>query len=590
MDRRIIPQFIVPFQLLLIVGLSLASPNDHRYNFGDEVPLSVNKIGPLNNPSETYQYYDLPFCQPGEVLPKKESLGEVLNGDRLTNTLYQLKFGVDKDGVVLCQKKLNQNDVSKFRDAIIKDYYYQMYFDDLPFWGFVGKIEDEHWTLDGKGPKYFLFKHVQFDVLHNENQVIEIHAFSDPSHVVDITEDIDQSVTFTYSVLWNETSTLFNNRMARYSRASGNPVNQQVHWFSVVNSIVITVLLMAFFAVSMVQRLKNDLRKWSSGDEEEDKEVGWKYLHGDVFRCPSNMPLLCAVLGAGTQLLTLFCCLFVLAFLGVLYPYNRGTLLTSLVIIYTLTSAVAGYSSASFYSQFAETGWERSVTFSAVLFLGPFLLTEFFLNLVAASFGATLAIPFGTVLVIVLVYTLIAMPLLALGGVIGYRCRSEFQAPSATKKCARQIPSLAWYRKTPGQMFLAGLLPFSAIVVELHQLYATLWGYKISTLPGILFFMFIILILLTVILSIGLTYIQLTVEDHEWWWRSIFRGGSTAVFMFAYSVYFYCKSNMSGVLQTTIFFVYNTCICYTFFLMLGTISLHASLMFIRHIYHAVKSE
>lgn len=156
-----------------------------------------------------------------------------------------------------------------------------------------------------------------------------------------------------------------------------------------------------------------------------------------------------------------------------------------------------------------------------MLFLGPFLVLQFFLNSVAVSFGATLAIPFGTILVIILVYTLIAIPLLALGGIIGYRRRSEFQAPSATKKCAREIPSLAWYRKTPGQMFLAGLLPFSAIVVELHQLYFTLWGYKISTLPGILFFMFIILILLTVTLSIGLTYIQLTVEDHEWWWRYV---------------------------------------------------------------------
>ncbi|PRQ24513.1 putative nonaspanin (TM9SF) [Rosa chinensis] len=37
-------------------------------------------------------------------------------------------------------------------------------------------------------------------------------------------------------------------------------------------------------------------RMCSNGDEEEDKEVGWKYLHGDVFRQPSNIPLFCAVL------------------------------------------------------------------------------------------------------------------------------------------------------------------------------------------------------------------------------------------------------------------------------------------------------
>nr|GME11446.1 transmembrane 9 superfamily member 5 [Ipomoea batatas] len=225
-----------------------------------------------------------------------------------------------------------------------------------------------------------------------------------------------------------------------------------------------------------------------------------------------------------------------------------------------------------------------------MLFLVPFLLQGFILNLVAASFKATLALPFGTILVILLIYALIAIPLLTLGGVVGYRCRSEFQAPSAQKKSPREIPSLAWYQKTPGQMFLAGLLPFSAIVLELHHLYTSIWGHKIFTLPGVLFVMFVILILLTLILSVGLTYFQLTAEDHEWWWRSIFRGGSTAAFMFAYSIYFYYKSNMSGFLQTSFFFGYTASMCYAFFIVLATISFLASFTFVCHIYRAVKSE
>lgn len=141
------------------------------------------------------------------------------------------------------------------------------------------------------------------------------------------------------------------------------------------------------------------------------------------------------------------------------------------------------------------------------------------LNSIAISYGATAALPFGTIIVVFLVYALGNIPLLALGGVIGHRLRSEFQAPCPTKRCPREIPPLVWYRKTPGQMFLAGLLPFSAIVLELHHLYATLWGYKIYTASSILFITFIILILLTAILGVGLTYIQLSVEDHEWWWR-----------------------------------------------------------------------
>lgn len=53
------------------------------------------------------------------------------------------------------------------------------------------------------------------------------------------------------------------------------------------------------------------------------------------------------------------CFLFVLAFVGVLYPYNRGALCTSFVLVYTLTSVVGGYTTASFHNQFAQTGWVR---------------------------------------------------------------------------------------------------------------------------------------------------------------------------------------------------------------------------------------
>lgn len=50
---------------------------------------------------------------------------------------------------------------------------------------------------------------------------------------------------------------------------------------------------------------------------------------------------------------------FVLAFLGLLYPYNRGALSSYLVVAYALTSVVAGYSAASFHAQLAGRRWVR---------------------------------------------------------------------------------------------------------------------------------------------------------------------------------------------------------------------------------------
>jgi hypothetical protein len=96
-----------------------------------------------------------------------------------------------------------------------------------------------------------------------------------------------------------------------------------------------------------------------------------------------------------------------------------------------------------------------------------------------------------------------------------------FQRPSATKRYPKEIQHLPWYRRTPFQMFIGGFVPFSAIVLQLHQVYASMWGYKIYTLPGILVATLITVIVIVALVNIGLTYIQLSVEDHEWWWRYV---------------------------------------------------------------------
>ncbi|XP_027347091.1 transmembrane 9 superfamily member 5 [Abrus precatorius] len=566
-----------------------ASPSDHLYNVGDVVPFFVNKVGPFNNPSETYEYYDLPFCTPDPIVKKKESLGEVLNGDRLSNALYEFKFREDKNGATLGQKKLTIDQVAIFKQAINREFYFQFYLDDLPFWGFIGKLEEDGLIPGGGGSNYYLFTHVLFDVLYNGNQVVQVNAIGDPNHAVDITNDVGVNVEFTYSVIWNATKLRFENRMDRYSRASLLPVSSQVHWFSLVNSIVIILLLIGLLALLYMRHLKSDLKKYSNASE-EDKEVGWKSIHGDVLRPPPNSSLLFAVVGTGTQLLILLCVLLFLALIGTLYPYNRGGLLNWLVILYALTSVFSGYTAASFHGQFAEIGWERSVSLAGILYTGPVFVAASILNIIAISYRATAGLPVGSIVVILILFTFLSVPLLAFGGVLGFRFRSKLQSPSSTKRYPRDIQQLAWYWRTPFQMFIGGLVPFSAIVLQLHQVYASMWGYKIYTLPSILFATFITAVVIIALVNIGLTYIQLSVEDHEWWWRSVLCGGSTAIFMFGYCIYFYVRSNMTGLLQVSFFIGYNACLCYAFFLIFGAISFQVSLLFIRRIYHDVKRE
>jgi len=49
-----------------------------------------------------------------------------------------------------------------------------MYLDDLPVWGFIGKVEKS--PQPGGRERFFLFTHFHFDLLYNGANVIEVRA------------------------------------------------------------------------------------------------------------------------------------------------------------------------------------------------------------------------------------------------------------------------------------------------------------------------------------------------------------------------------------------------------------------------------
>ncbi|KAI8018875.1 Transmembrane 9 superfamily member 3 [Camellia lanceoleosa] len=108
----------------------------------------------------------------------------------------------------------------------------------------------------------------------------------------------------------------------------------------------------------------------------------------------------------------------------------------------------------------------RNLSLTGSLFCGPLLLTFCFLNTVVTFYSATIALPFGTIVMIVLIWTLVTSPLLVLGGITGKNSKAEFQTLVRTTKYPREIPPLPWYRGALPQMAVAGFLPFSAIYMK----------------------------------------------------------------------------------------------------------------------------
>jgi hypothetical protein len=57
----------------------------------DIIFLKVNKLSSIKT-QLPYEYYSLPYCRPEKIVQSAENLGEVLRGDRIENSLYQVRY------------------------------------------------------------------------------------------------------------------------------------------------------------------------------------------------------------------------------------------------------------------------------------------------------------------------------------------------------------------------------------------------------------------------------------------------------------------------------------------------------------------
>lgn len=195
------------------------------------------------------------------VEEKKEDLGEVLNGDRLVVAPYKLDFQIDRKPESICTKVLTKKEGAQLRHAVLKDYFYTMYYDDLPIWGFLGRFESEEKDDTLTNATVYLFSHIHFAILYNEDRIIDVFIRNDPDEVVNLTEDKEVNVDFTYSVKWTQTDIPFEKRLEKYSQTSLLSHQLEIHWFSIINSCVTVLLLTGFLAMILMRVLRNDFVK-----------------------------------------------------------------------------------------------------------------------------------------------------------------------------------------------------------------------------------------------------------------------------------------------------------------------------------------
>ncbi|KDO27371.1 hypothetical protein SPRG_06957 [Saprolegnia parasitica CBS 223.65] len=600
---------VIAVCLAALAAPTVADVETHEYNAAEEVVVWVNKIGPFNNPQETYTYNSLPFCKaPGLELPEAHALGigEILEGNELFNSGMAATFGVDTDMTTMCSQTLSASEAQEFIDAVDEHYWYQMNVDDLPVWGLVGKVvqaDDEPELVNEFAiGTHLLYTHKKFSISYNGPHIIHVNlTYADVATPIQANKKID----FTYEVSWTKTDIAFDDRFDRY--LEDEFFEHQIHWFSIFNSFMMVIFLCGLVALILLRTLRNDYARFAADDDElllepghtssmlkDESSAGWKLLHGDVFRAPKNLLLFCALLGTGAQLLVLTLLVILISIVSSLYMKPGGIVSVGLTC-YALSSLANGYASGASYHQFfyprVSKDWIKAMVLSIALLPSVVFVSLFFINALSVAYGTTYAIPFVTIVQVILVWFFVSCPLSVLGTILGRHGAAKKGFPCRVNKFPREVPEARWYLRPVVLGLLTGILPFGSIFIEMYFIFASFWNYKFYYVYGFMLLVFLILSVVTVCVTIVCTYFLLNSENYHWHWTSFLAAGSTALYVFAYAIYFYfCKTNMSGFLQTCFYFGYMGLFCFAFFIMCGSIGYYGSSAFTKRIYRNIKIE
>lgn len=557
-----------------------------KYQDGDHVTLWANLVAPYNNPQETYSFYTLPFCRPSANATNQAA--PVPGGTRLVDTQIDIKYKRDFYRRSICEHKLDAAMVKKFKDAIESSYFFELFMDDLPLWGFVGHFYDHRMNRDDK---YVFYTHWKLGIKYNGNQIVMINfSQENPKPLQE-----GQVLNMTYSVSWIPTDTSFNNRFDVYLDDSF--FEQQIHWFSIFNSLVMVIFLAGLVSKILMRTLCHEDGKDTHDDsdlgllEKEISELsGWKILHGDVFRSPQYLVLLVAVVGTGVQLVMVVFLLIILIISGRLYMW-RGAITTAFLYCYAFTSFISGYTSGAMYFRYGGEKWIKVMILTALFLPSMCFAISSILNTIAILYGSLEAISFETMVAAFRIWSLISLPLVVVGTFIGRNFSGTPNDPCRTNTIPRPIPENKFYVKPSVISILGGVLPFGSIFLEIYFVFTSLWNYKIYYLYGVMLLVFIILIVVTICATISGTYLLLNAENHHWQWTSFLAGASIALYVYLYSVYYYhVKTRMSGFLQTSFYFGYTLMFSLGLGILCGAVGYLASNLFVWWIYRNIKCD
>lgn len=621
----------------------------HTYSTGDEIYAKVNSLTSIET-ELPFSYYSLPYCQPlGGIKKSAENLGELLMGDQIDNSPYRFRMNVNESVYLCTTLPLNEHEVKLLKQRSRDLYQVNVNLDNLPALRYTSQSGIKiPWTgfpvgySPQEGNNDYLINHLKFTILIHEYEgagveiigtgeedmgVIseadkkkasgyEIVGFEvvycsikyDPEKMpkqmyenitsVSCPRELDkfqiireqERVSFTYEVQFVKSNIRWPSRWDAYLKMEG----ARVHWFSIMNSLMVIFFLAGIVFVIFLRTVRRDLTRYEELDKEAQAQMneelsGWKLVVGDVFREPNYSKLLCVMVGDGVQITGMAAVTIVFAALGFMSPASRGMLLTGMILLYLFLGIVAGYVGVRMWRTLKGTseGWRSVSWLISCFFPGIVFVILTILNFILWGSNSTGTIPISLYFILLSLWFCISVPLTLLGGLLGNRAE-PIQYPVRTNQIPREIPE----RKYPSWLLVlgAGTLPFGTLFIELFFIISSIWLGRFYYVFGFLLIVLLLLVIVCAEVSVVLTYMHLCVEDWTWWWKAFYASGSVSLYVFLYSIKYlvFDLESLSGPVSATLYLGYSLIMAIAIMLATGTIGLLTSFYFVHFLFSSVK--
>ena len=615
-----------------------------QYVDQEEIAVYADLVESRKNPIP-YDFYDLPYAycpEPKESDFRKrrrerKNLGSRLQGRDVKLAPFHFHTKVTKGCTVQCQSTMDSKTIRSMKKLVDGHYRIQLLLDRLPV---LMRSKEYNYAVRGypigfvappgieglDAGDYYHFNHMKFTVTYHEDSTLftgvritgfDVHPISyqhptnvagelteknkiatcdgekpvpnDPAQYFKLKESSGiVNVIYSYEVDWVKSNLQWADRWDVYFFSSPD---DDLHYFSIVNSLMIVLFLTGAIGSIMIRTLRKDIAVYNEMDSLEDsvEESGWKLVHGDVFRPPQTLPMALSVLvGTGVQICTAFGITMLAAMLHLVNPVQKGQTLTAILILYVLCGFVAGYVSSRIYKFTDQKSWKLNILLTATAVPGCFVVIFMILNVWLSFVNAATAVSFFTIIKLFCLWTFVSAPTVFIGGALGLKA-PKIEVPTKTNQIARVVPDVPWHVRHHYTIPMGGILPFGSVCIELAFIMSALWLHQIYYVMGFLFAVLVILIATCAQVSIVLTYLQLCAEDHRWWWTSFLQCASSGAYLFLYSLWFLSsRMDMVGVLPVVIYLTYMGMISICFGLVCGSIGFLSAMLFTRTIYGAVK--